>query len=139
MKQLSLFLLDTNDFFPIMLDNALGSQIGYRMTHYRSGEKAVKDLYLMPDIIIIGDSLSDEEKIAAVSKIKAARSKAEIIIISKPESDVNSMTKLFKEGVYDYIVKDREILKNLSNSVLNIHTLNTGIKKNRLLRKMGWI
>lgn len=91
----------------------------------------------MPDIIIIGDSISDNEKSDIVARIKNARSKAEIIIVAKPDSDVPAMTALFKGGVYDYIVKDKEILKNLSNSVLNIHTLNTGIKKNRLFRKMG--
>lgn len=139
MKQLSIFLIDTNDFFSIMLDNALGTQIGYRLSHYHDGEKAVKDMYLMPDVVVIGDSFDDDEKTEIVSKIKACGSKAEIIVISKPDNDILSVTKLFNTGVYDYIIKDKDILKNLSNSILNIRTVNTGIRKDGLFRKMGWV
>lgn len=144
-KDLSVFLIDDSPVLIEMLkDFILKKHPGAQITLFETGEDALAELYLEPDIIIL-DYFLDGVKADAMNGIQVLKRIKEelplvpvIMLSSQEKTEVSANTIRF--GAYDYILKNDSafdkieiILTNLSAKDQLKKSLGTQIFFNRLL------
>lgn len=72
-----------------------------------------------PDVVTLDYRLPDMNGIEVLEQIKKKRPQTEVIIISE-QQDVATAVELFRHGVYDYLVKEKDIRNKLLNTLSHI-------------------
>jgi two-component system, NtrC family, response regulator AtoC len=110
--QFSVFLVEDNEFYALMLDHSIREQSNYRVTPYKSGEECLANLYLDPDVVILDFGLAGMNGLETLKAIKKKRPELPVVIVSG-QDDVSIVTELIKAGAFRYIRKNRYTCEQL--------------------------
>jgi DNA-binding NtrC family response regulator len=110
--QFSVFLVEDNEFYALMLDQGIRQQCNYRVTPYKSGEECLENLYLDPDVVILDFGLTGMNGLETLKELKKKKPELPVVIVSG-QDDVSIVTELIKEGAYRYIKKTHDTCERL--------------------------
>lgn len=113
-------------------------QKGFRNTKgFLSGEDCIKNLTIIPDIVIQDYDLPGMNGVEVLKKVKNFNKKVEFIFLSGQQS-IEVAVDAMKYGAFDYIIKDtvaKDKLVFKLRKLLNIHKL----KNDKKYYKIGII
>jgi len=126
-----IFLVDDEPIQNEMLKDYISDRHKYKIKTYESGETAIADLHLNPEIIVLDFHLNAhlpdaQNGVEVLKKIKELLPAAQVIMLSgqdKLEVAVDSM----KYGAYDYVIKGETAFSRMDNILNNINELH-GLK-----------
>lgn len=138
-SQQYMFLVDDEPIQNEMLKDYLSEKFGYKIKTYESGETAIKDVQLNPQIIVLDYHLNSHlpnalDGIEVLKLFKERLPEAKIIMLSgqdRIEVAIDSM----KYGAFDYVIKGEtafsrmENIINYLNEVQGIRDANKAYKK----------
>lgn len=133
------FIVDDEPIQNEMLKDFLTERYLYTINVYESGEAALADMHLKPEIVVLDYHLSGTNRdakdgITVLKEIKEQSPETQVIMLSgqdKIEVAVDTM----KYGAFDYVVKGESAfsrLENIINHASELHKLkviNTSQKK----------
>lgn len=125
-----IFIVDDEPIQNEMLNDFLSEKYLYTVKVFESGEEAIKNLYLAPEIVVLDYHLngSNREALNGVDVLKQIKEKSpetQVIMLSgqdKIEVAVDTM----KYGAYDYVVKGESAfarVENIINRASEMHKL----------------
>lgn len=134
-----IFLVDDEPIQNEMLKDYLSSRFGYQFKTYETGEEAIRDLNLNPEIIVLDYHLNShipdtQNGVQVLQKIKELRPATQVIMLSgqdKLEVAIDSI----KYGAYDYVVKGETAFSRMENILNNINELH-GYKQSNKTYKL---
>ena len=134
-----LFLVDDEPIQNEMLKDYLTELFGYKIKTYDSGEGALKDMQLNPQVVVLDYHLNAHlpeahNGVEVLKMIKASNPETKVIMLSgqdKIEVAVDSM----KFGAYDYVIKGETAFSRMENIINNINELTNIKAANASLRK----
>ena len=126
-----IFLVDDEPIQNEMLKDYISDRFKYQIKTYESGETAIADLHLNPEIIVLDYHLNAhlpdaQNGVEVLKRMKELHPSAQVIMLSgqdKLEVAVDSM----KYGAYDYVIKGETAFSRMGNILNNINELN-GLK-----------
>src|SRR5687768_9548162 len=121
-----IFVVEDDDWFREFIAYILSLNPDYEFKRFATGKELLKKLHENPQVYTIDYFLPDTDGAALMRQIKEFNPEIETIIISEQDK-VDTAVELLKLGVYDYIVKSKDIKEKLLNTVNNI-------RKNQSLR-----
>jgi two-component system, NtrC family, response regulator AtoC len=119
MRKFKIFVVEDDIWYGEMLTYHLRLNPDYMVSLFRSGKACLNNLYEKPDLITIDLSLPDMPGKSLYKKIKETTPNVSVIIVSGQE-DITDAVDLVKDGVKDYIVKDKGTKELLWNSINRI-------------------
>jgi len=123
-KPATIFIVEDNEMFSETLRIALEMK-GYNVFTFRSGEHMISFWEEDPDIILLDYYIESEHGVAMngdkILRFIRRISKSLPVIILTSNTDIGEATTLLKEGAVDFIVKDEELLPNLSKTLGQVH------------------
>lgn len=111
-----IFCVEDDELFARMLTHKLSLNPDFEVSTCRNGKDLLNQLHASPDVITLDLNLPDIEGAELMEKISKHSSSTQVIILSG-ENDIQLASKLFKLGVYDYIVKDENAMERIWNVV----------------------
>lgn len=122
-----IFLVDDEPIQNEMLKDYLSERFEYKIKTYDSGEGAVKDMQLNPQIIVLDYHLNAhlpnaQNGVEVLKMMKEMHPESKVIMLSgqdKIEIAVDSM----KYGAYDYVIKGETAFSRMENIINNIDEL----------------
>lgn len=124
MKKYKIFVVEDDEWYGEMISYHLRLNHDYLVTHYLTGNDCLKNLHQKPDLITVDLSLPDITGRMLYRKIRDILPNTSVIILSGQE-DISEAISLLKEGVQDYIVKEKGAKDLLWNSVARIRETNS--------------
>ncbi len=124
-----IFLVDDEPIQNEMLKDYISERFLYKIKTYESGDPAIADLHLNPEIIVLDFHLNShlpeaENGVQVLKKIKQLHPSAQVIMLSgqdKLEVAIESM----KNGAYDYVIKGETAFSRMENIFNNINELSS--------------
>lgn len=135
-----IFLIDDEPIQNEMLKDYIAERFQYKIKTYGSGEDAMKDMNLKPDIIVLDFHLNAhlpnaQNGVEVLKKIKEVHPAAQVIMLSgqdKLDVAVDSM----KYGAYDYVIKGETAFSRMENILNNINELRNIKDANKTYKKV---
>ncbi len=138
-----MFLVDDEPIQNEMLKDYLSERFLYELKVFETGEEALQNLHLNPEIVILDYHLSSQNReakngVQVLQAIKEAHPDTQVIMLSgqdKLEVAVESM----RYGAYDYVVKGETAFNRIENVITNVselhkaRTINQGYRRTILL------
>jgi DNA-binding NtrC family response regulator len=124
MKKYKIFVVEDDEWYGEMISYHLSLNPDFFVTHYKFGNECLKNLHQKPDLITVDLSLPDMTGRMLYKKIRELLPNTSVIILSGQE-DISEAISLLKEGVQDYIVKDKGAKDLLWNSIARIRETNS--------------
>jgi len=125
-KEYSLFLVDDDKMFRVLLKNSLHQQFGslLKISEYPTGEECIQNINKSPDIIILDYNLSDKGNLDAMNGVDVVRevalkSKNTIVIMLSGQDNLQVALDCLKSGAYEYISKSESAFVRIPNSIKN--------------------
>jgi DNA-binding NtrC family response regulator len=126
-----IFLVDDEPIQNEMLKDYISERFQYQIKTYESGESALQDMHLDPEVIVLDFHLNShlpdaQNGVEVLKKMKQLKPNAQVIMLSgqdKLEVAIESM----KHGAYDYVIKGETAFSRMENILNNINEL-TSIK-----------
>jgi DNA-binding NtrC family response regulator len=126
-----IFLVDDEPIQNEMLKDYISERFLYQIKTYESGESALQDMHLDPEVIVLDFHLNShlpdaQNGVEVLKKMKQLKPNAQVIMLSgqdKLEVAIESM----KHGAYDYVIKGETAFSRMENILNNINEL-TSIK-----------
>ena len=126
-----IFLVDDEPIQNEMLKDYIADRFQYKIKTFESGEAALKEMHLDPEIVVLDFHLNShlpnaQNGVEVLKKIKELHPKVQVIVLSgqdKLEVAVDSM----KYGAYDYVIKGETAISRMENILNNINELH-GLK-----------
>ncbi|MBA3901023.1 MAG: response regulator [Bacteroidetes bacterium] len=125
-EKIRIFFVDDDPIYLKMLENNLRSSKVYssKVFTFKSGEEAIKNLHLKPDVIVLDYYLNGTDPnaldgIKSLEEIKHANPNIEVVMLSgqdRIEVAVNSI----KSGAFDYVTKSESAFVRTQNAINNI-------------------
>jgi two-component system OmpR family response regulator len=142
----TIFLVDDEPIQNEMLKDFLSERFGYQIKTYGSGEDAIKDIDMKPDIAVLDFHLNShlpdaKNGVEVLQMIKASSPTTQVIMLSgqdKLEVAVDSM----KYGAYDYVIKGETAFSRMENILKNINELRSVRATNHTYKRvisMLWV
>ncbi|MEI6888502.1 MAG: response regulator [Bacteroidales bacterium] len=130
----TIFIVEDNEMFAETLRVSLEIH-GYSAQTFSSGEQMISFWEEDPDIILL-DYFIESEQGVAMNGDKILRfirriSKSLPVIILTSNTDIDQATEMLKKGAVDFIVKDEDLVQNLTK------TLNQVLDSMKLRREMA--
>ncbi|MDG1333243.1 MAG: sigma-54 dependent transcriptional regulator [Crocinitomicaceae bacterium] len=119
MEPFKIIVAEDDKWYSDFLSYQLGLIPEYEVVIVRSGEELKKTLYTRPDVITLDYNLPDSDGLSLLKLIKKESPNTAVLIISGQE-DLGTAVELFREGAYDYIMKDVDTKERLWNIVAKI-------------------
>jgi two-component system, OmpR family, response regulator len=121
------FLVDDEPIQNEMLKDYLSERFNYTFNMYDSGEEAIKNMSLAPEIVILDYHLNAhvpnaKNGVQILQELKEAYPELQVVMVSgqdKIQVAVDSM----KYGAYDYIVKGETAFQRMENTLNRINEL----------------
>lgn len=119
-NQKRIFIVDDDAFINMLVVKRFTTE-GYAMEAYETGEDCLKALHKNPNLIILdylfvnenGESMNGMEVFDEIKKVKP-----EIPVIMLSGQDKGEIVlELARKGIDDYIIKDNNLLDNLSAAI----------------------
>ena len=102
----SVFVVEDEPMYCAMLERAIANEGYTNTTCFSSGEEVVKELYRMPDIVLLDHSLSGElSGLDVLRKIKSLNPDIHVIFISAQEK-MNIALQALRYGAFDYVIRE---------------------------------
>ena len=137
-----IFLVDDEPIQNEMLKDYLSERFVYDIKTYESGEDALKDMHLNPEIIVLDFHLNSNKAgakngVEILKTLKESYPGTQVIMLSgqdKIDVAIDSM----KYGAYDYVVKGETAfsrMENIMNNISELHRMRTinGAYKNTII------
>jgi two-component system, OmpR family, response regulator len=124
-----IFLVDDEPIQNEMLKDYISERFLYQIKTYESGESAIEDLGLDPEIIVLDFHLNShlpdaQNGVEVLKEIKRLKPHSQVIMLSgqdKLEVAIESM----KHGAYDYVIKGETAFSRMENILNNINELSS--------------
>jgi DNA-binding NtrC family response regulator len=127
-----IFLVDDEPIQNEMLKDYISDRFQYKIKTYESGEAAMKDMHLNPEIVVLDFHLNShlpdaQNGVEVLKRIKEQYPAVQVVMLSgqdKLEVAVDSM----KYGAYDYVIKGETAfsrMENILNNINELHSLKT--------------
>jgi two-component system, OmpR family, response regulator len=122
-----IFIVDDDPFINMLVVKRFTSE-GYRLEAFAYGEDCLKALNHAPDLIILDYFFINEGKevmngMEVFDKIKEARPEIPVIMLSGQEKG-EIVLELARKGIDDYIIKDSNLIDNLSIAIKELFDRN---------------
>jgi CheY-like chemotaxis protein len=115
-----IFIVDDDPFINMLVVKRFTSE-GYNLEAFENGEDCLKALEKNPDLIILDYFFVNNNKklmngMEAFDKIKELKPNVPVIMLSGQEKG-EIVLELARKGIDDYIIKDNNLIDNLSIAV----------------------
>lgn len=114
-----IFIVEDDAWYADLLEFNLKMNPDYEVEKFPNAEDCLKNLHKRPMAITLDYSLPGLTGGEALSRIKKINPSIPVIMISGQE-DITTAIDLFKEGAYDYIVKNDDAPKRLWTTLTHI-------------------
>jgi len=133
-----IFLVDDEPIQNEMLKDYLSERFQYQFKTYDSGEAAMKDIHLNPEIMVLDYHLNAhlpkaQNGVEVLKQVKEIENSPAVIMLSgqdKIEVAVDSM----KYGAYDYVIKGETAFARMENIIKNINELKSAKAANKTFK-----
>ncbi len=127
-----IFIVDDDNLYCHSLAYYLKTHTKHELCCYATGEECLKNLDLIPEIIILDYNLSSTYSDAmngleVLKQVKQIKPTISVILISSQETFAVAANAL-KMGAYSYLIKDAQTPSSL------VRIINEGSSKNRMLK-----
>jgi two-component system, OmpR family, response regulator len=119
----TIFVVDDDQFITTLVERRFSSE-GYRVLAFDYGEECLKALHKNPDVIILdyffhraGEEVMNGMQV--LDKIKASRPEVPVIMLSGQDKG-EIVLELARKGIEDYVIKDNNLIDNLSIAIKDI-------------------
>ncbi|MGB0522986.1 MAG: sigma-54-dependent transcriptional regulator [Flammeovirgaceae bacterium] len=119
MDTFKIFIVEDDIWYSEILAYHLALNPDYEIKKFHTGEDCLDHLHENPSVITLDYTLPDLSGEAVLKKIKTLKPQIPVIMISGQES-VEIAVSLWKNGAYDYIVKNDETKDRLWNTIRNV-------------------
>lgn len=124
-----IFLVDDEPIQNEMLKDYISERFRYQIKTYESGESALQDMHLSPEIMVLDFHLNShlpdaQNGVEVLKKVKELHPETQVIMLSgqdKLEVTIDSM----KHGAYDYVIKGETAFSRMENILNNINELSS--------------
>jgi two-component system OmpR family response regulator len=124
-----IFLVDDEPIQNEMLKDYISERFRYQIKTYESGESALQDMHLSPEIMVLDFHLNShlpdaQNGVEVLKKVKELHPETQVIMLSgqdKLEVAIDSM----KHGAYDYVIKGETAFSRMENILNNINELSS--------------
>jgi DNA-binding NtrC family response regulator len=124
MKKLpKIFIVEDNIFYANLLKNEIVNNRLGDVESFSSGEYFMKNLFKMPDIVLLDHNLGSMEVVDILKKIKAVNPNIQVILLSAQEKMRIAITSL-KYGAYDYVEKNEFAFDKIKGLIKRISKFN---------------
>jgi len=119
MDTFKIFIVEDDKIFSKRLQYELSLNPDFDIHVFFDGKSLIKNLPEEPDMITLDYHLPDCNGGEVLEKIMSYNSEIPVLIVSA-QQDVLTAVDLLKNGAYDYLVKDQDMIKRLRNIISNI-------------------
>lgn len=123
----TVFVVEDDEWYNKLLVHAVSMDPEYMVESFTTGKDLLAALHKAPDVVTLDYRLPDMDGATLLEKVKAVDPNIEVVVISE-QQDVGTAMELLRAGVYDYLVKAKDIKDKLLNVLRNIQK-NTGLRK----------
>jgi len=124
-----IFLVDDEPIQNEMLKDYISERFKYQIKTYESGETALQDMGLNPEIMVLDFHLNShlrdaQNGVEVLKRVKELHPQTQVIMLSgqdKLEVAIDSM----KHGAYDYVIKGETAFSRMENILNNINELSS--------------
>jgi len=122
-NQKLIFIVDDDPFINMLVVKRFSSE-GYKLESFQYGEECLNALDKNPDLIILDYFFvsSDREVMNGMEvfdKIKEAKPDLPVIMLSGQEKG-EIVLELARKGIDDYIIKDNNLIENLTTAITEL-------------------
>jgi two-component system, OmpR family, response regulator len=122
-KQKLIFIVDDDPFINMLIVKRFSAD-GYKLEAFLSGEECLESLDTNPDLIILDYFFIHSEKqimngLEVFNKLVELRPDIPVIMVSGQDRG-EVVLELARKGIADYIIKDNNLIENLSTSINQI-------------------
>ncbi len=122
-----IFLVDDEPIQNEMLKDYLSERFVYDIKTYESGEDALKDMHLNPEIVVLDFHLNSHKPgakngVEILKALKESYPNTQVIMLSGQDK-IEVATDSMKYGAYDYVVKGETAFSRMENAMNNISQL----------------
>ena len=122
-----IFLVDDEPIQNEMLKDYLSERFVYDIKTYESGEDALKDMQLNPEIVVLDFHLNSHKPgakngVEILKALKESYPNTQVIMLSGQDK-IDVATDSMKYGAYDYVVKGETAFSRMENAMNNISQL----------------
>ena len=121
-----IFIVEDDMIFAKIIEKSLEKE-DYNISVFNNGKDILDNLHQQPDIISLDYNLPDISGLEILKKIVAFNSDISTIVLSGQE-EIEVVVEAYKLGAYSYIIKNKNAIVELSNSIKKI-TENLALKK----------
>ena len=114
-----IFIAEDDPWYANILQHHLDRNPDYEILTFRDTRSLLSHMRERPDVLTLDYSLPDLRADQLIPKIREKYPDLPILIISG-QQDVVTTVRLFKLGIYDYIVKDDEARERIWHSLINL-------------------
>ncbi len=114
-----IFVVEDDEWYREFIAYVLSLNPDYEVRKFSSGKEMLGRLHENPDAITIDYFLPDTDGTALIKQIREFDPDIETLVISE-QNQVDTAVGLLKLGIYDYIVKTKDIKEKLLTVVNNI-------------------
>lgn len=119
-----IFLVDDDMMQLQMIKDYLDERFEMKLYQYSTGEEALANMNLNPEIVILDYHLMSENKSAEngveiLKKMKEVSPTAQVIMLSGQDK-ISVAVECMKHGAYDYVVKSESAFMRIENIFNNI-------------------
>lgn len=133
-----IFVVEDDAAFNKLISSHIKMQGKYEVYSYLSGEECLEKIHKNPDVILMDYELPFRDGIETMSVIKK-KSPNTIFIFLSGQTNVKIAVEAFKEGAFDYIVKDTHAKENALNKINHALTIKNLEKDKRHSQLKFWI
>ena len=127
------FIVEDNDLYSLMLDYTLSNQEIVKCKSFRTGEECIANLDMNPMLVVLDYGLPGMNGKETFEKIKELKPGIPVVILTGSK-DMHLAQALLKEGVYDYLLKEKDSVEELRAIIDKV--LDTTIEKETEEAKM---
>lgn len=98
------FIVEDNEAYAEMIRFQVHKRT-YNTIVYHTGEDCIRNLYKIPDIIILDYMLGTMDGLEVLKQVKSINPDIQVIFLSSQE-DLNVGINSLKYGAYDYVIKE---------------------------------
>jgi len=119
-KKKLIFIVDDDPIINMLVTRRLASE-GYLVKSFRYGEDCLKELDTNPDLIIldyyfVSENMKVMNGMEVFNRIRELKPLIHVIILSGQENG-EIVLELARKGINDYVIKDHNLIDNLTISV----------------------
>jgi len=118
-----IFIVDDDPFINMLVVKRFSSE-GYKLESFQYGEECLNALDKNPDLIILDYFFVNNDRevmngMEVFDKIKEAKPDLPVIMLSGQEKG-EIVLELARKGIDDYIIKDNNLIENLTTAITEL-------------------